>query len=230
MTDPTKPEDFKIDWKGVQFNDIEYGFFLISLYIDLIERNYSELIKTEKERIDANFEKDLTGNTEEDRWVHSTISSLYYLLDDGITPRFLAASAHIAIWGAYESAVHEIATYYAKNRGISLRLSDLKGSFVERAKRYFGSVLHFPLHPDGTDWPQLERLADLRHILAHANGRIQDVNDWAKAEKWISTTKGIQIVEDEYVVITFEFVRETYKFIEKLLFDLINRAPEDRNC
>jgi len=38
-------------------------------------------------------------------------------------------------------------------------MDHLRGNYLERARRYHDDVLKFDLHPVGTDWQRLERLA-----------------------------------------------------------------------
>jgi len=206
----------KID---LRFVEVGYELMIASEYVKLLEANLPRIHEAEKKRVWV----DLDPDDEADR---SVAHHLQDRLDEGVTTRFLTAAAIVATWAIYESTVQKMADHIRHAKEIGLKMSHLRGSFLQRARRYFDDVLKFDLHPVTTDWPRLEHVADLRHVLAHANGRLWDVpvDDLRRVELWLKSTAGVSVVDDEYVVVSLGFARETHDFIEALLRDLVDRV------
>src|SRR5207245_8307274 len=206
----------------LRFVEVGYELMMLSQYVGLLEANLPAIIEGEKKRIwselDPGEDADRdTGNHLEDR------------LKEGVSTRFLASAAIMATWAIYEATVERMADYIREAKKISLKMNHLRGNYLERARRYHDDVLKFDLHPVGTDWQRLERLAELRHILAHANGRLWDVSadTLRRVDPWLKSTPGLTIVDDEYLVVQLDFARETLKFVEVLLRDLVKRVRNE---
>lgn len=212
--------NFKLSAEDFLFSEFDIEMMSLGLYVELLEQHIPRLITAEKERIWSNYDM----HDDEQRQVGSYLESQ---LENGITTRFFSAAALMATWAIYEACVTAVASKLAEKQNVELRMSQLKRTFIKRARVYFEYVLRFPLHGDGCDWERLERIADIRHILAHANGHIQDVQEdlLNRVNKWARSDPGITITDgDEYVLVSFGFVRESLVVIRNLLHDLIHRA------
>jgi hypothetical protein len=208
----------KID---LTFADIPHELMLLKEYIELLENHLPALVQAEKGRIWA----EATNSEDPDVPSSYVASHLEALLDDGITTRFLTGSAFIAVWAIYEASVRRFAEHLAKRQGAK-RMPGRNGSFVQRAKRYFGQDLRFPLHDPATDWERLEKLAKIRHALAHANGRLEDVQNQADVKLLRTMVKsglGLSLVDD-YLVLSLPFVRESLDFVDGLITALQERV------
>jgi hypothetical protein len=194
------------DRLDLRFAEIPYELLILSEYIKLVERNLPTIVEAEKPRIWQGLDRD----------------------DPGERTRFLTASCLIAVWALYEAAVSQLAAYVRHHREASLTLSDLRGGFLERARKYFDDVLRFDLHPVDTDWRRLGTIAALRHALAHANGRLDDIKPPGREriEEYVRDDQRLSI-EEEYVIVSLEFVRDAHAFIDTLLHDLIERVKDE---
>jgi len=92
-----------------------------------------------------------------------------------VLPRYLRGSFLVALWAVYEAAIGDIADHLRARAGVALRLSDFRGDFLERARKYFEHVLHRDLMPDKSTAEALGRLLLLRNAFAHANGRLDAI-------------------------------------------------------
>ncbi|SRR6266571_1732866 len=205
----------------LRFTEVGYELMVLAQYITLLEANLPTVVDAEKRRVWV----DLDPDDDADRQIGHHLEDR---LDQGVTTRFLAGAAMIATWAIYEATVSQMADYVRDQKEVSLRMSRLKGDFLERARTYYDDVLKFDLHPLGTDWTRLQRLAELRHLIAHANGRLWDVpgEDRKRLESWIKSTAGLSIVGDEYVVVSLDFVRQSHTFVDGLLKDLVDRVRD----
>ncbi len=189
-------------------------------FIQILEVELPRVIEEERKRI----WQDVKAGDEQ-REHNAEIAE--YQLDEGLTTRLLTGTALIATWATYESVVKRSAKQIQQSKKLRLRLRDIKGSFPESARTYFEDVLQFDLHPPGTDWNRLSVLYGLRNALAHANGQLEDVpeHDRKKVEEWVTSLQGLKIA-DGYLIISIEFVRSAFNFLNELLSHLGTRMDQ----
>src|SRR3989442_1351355 len=125
----------------------------------------------------------------------------------------------------YEAGVTSIARYIRDKRGAGRTLNDLRGDFLDRARRYFTDVLQFPLHAPTTDWDVLRKITGIRHAFAHANGRVSDLNQdlRSKVESWCKTDPNLRL-EDECLIADTAFGKQALALVQGLIKDLIART------
>jgi len=203
----------------LRFVEVGYELMILSEYVKLLDANLPAIIEAEKKKIWI----DLDRGEDVDR---STGHHLEDRLTEGVSTRFLTGAVIMATWAIYEATVERMADYVRDAKKVSLKMNHLRGSFLQRARRYHDDVLKFELHSTGADWQRLERLAELRHVLAHANGRLWDVpaDDLRRMDPWLKNTPGLTIVDDEYLVVSLDFAREALEFVDGLLRDLVDRV------
>jgi hypothetical protein len=206
----------------LRFVDIGYERMMLQRYAELIGAHLTTIQENEIQRIwestDRSDEADVSNADHFEEKIRS-----------GITTRFLTAAVVIATWALYESSVEEIAEYGKNARGLRLRISAIRGTFLERARTYFDEVLRFPLHDPSVDWQRLEDLAYLRNFLAHGNGDTRNLvpNRRNEFDKWLGRTSGVAVVDDYYLVTSPQFVKDVLIFMNWLLDDLTTRAAAE---
>lgn len=208
----------RIDFR---FHDVEDDLWMLSEYLKMLEKGLPGLLAGEGDRIRADVESEV------DPEVADTIRSyLEQRVEEGATVRFLTGSALVAVWASYEAGIGSVARYIAQQKQLSLAMSDLRGDFLTRARRYFDAILAFPLHPPDTDWDHLRRLATLRHAIAHANGTIDQLDSGSAKiiEQWAAERPDGLGIADGSVVISLLFAQAAHRLLEGLLGDLIRRA------
>lgn len=210
----------KID---MRFVDAAYELMILAEYLKLLEAETPEIIERGKDRIR------LTEHDTDDEVNYSIISHLEYRLEEGIMTRFLPASVVTASWAIYEAAVKEVAEWLRTEKQIPAmddKSLKLRGGMLKRARKYYTDFLNLELHPAGTDWGRLEHIAELRHVLAHANGALRDVRDKVDRDRLrsqIRATPGLTI-EDGYILVSLTFASDSRQFIDGLLRELVERV------
>ena len=101
----------------------------------------------------------------------------------------------------------------------SLSMNDLKGGLLEKAKKYYKHILKFDLYVNENkeDWDRIVMLSELRHAVAHENGRIEmlkgknakKILGWEKQKIGLSIRYGYVIIEEQLAENLFESVRST---------------------
>ena len=142
---------------------------------------------------------------------------------DVVLPRVLRNPFLVSLFAVYETAVVEVAELIKKRQNVRISLSDLKGDFLERAKKYYGDVLQFELSRSNKSWERLSLLSDLRNSIAHTNGRV-DMIAGGKRKK-ILNSKGVDRWFG-FVVVDEAFLRETYALVKDDIEALVNRYEE----
>lgn len=187
----------------------------LEAYIQILEVELPRVREEERKRI---WQAVKPGDEQQEHYAEIAD----YQLDEGITTRLLTGTALIAIWATYEAVVRRNAKRIQESRRLRLKIG--RGPFPESARMYFEDVLQCDLHPQGTDWDRLNVIYGLRNALAHANGQLEDVPEQKrkKVEEWARTFQGLKIA-DGYLIVSVEFVRGAFNFINELLCDLGTR-------
>lgn len=205
----------------LRFVTLSLELLILEEYLDILDNQLPDLMERERKKI----WKDVDSKNKYDE--DAALFRQHYL-DEGISIRFLTAAALIGIWAEYEASVTKLADYLRAARGLKMHISHLRGTFLEAAKRYFDDVLRFPLHPSGTDWDRLKTIAAVRHVLAHANGRLADVDSGKRKVIEELVSKGDSLIlREDYLIVSRRYAREALQFVTGLLNDLSTRVEHE---
>ena len=144
---------------------------------------------------------------------------------DIVLPRILRYSFLVSLYAVYESTVTEVADLMRKRVGQKISLYDIRGSdFARRADKYYNHILQFQLSRDSQIWERVIVLSGLRNAIAHTNGRMDRLNKRARERirKWETKLTGIEC-DTGYVIVSEDFLKETFTLVKGDLEDLIVR-------
>ena len=146
-----------------------------------------------------------------------------YLIET-LLPRFFRGSFLVAFYAVYESGVIEIARLIQRKQSQSISMDDLKGDFLNRAKKYFKHVLNFDLYVKDNEWEKVNILSELRNAFAHANGRMEMLKQKSRENitNWERQKKGI-ITDSGFIVCDAKIVSDIYQVVGSSLEDLVDR-------
>jgi hypothetical protein len=197
---------------------------LLRQHIVLMQREHDMIVESEVTALWKSVEA--ITDDEGRQFAGSDAMHLESRLREGVTTRYLGLSAVVAIWANYEAGVKEAAAYFAKRREVALTISDLRGSFVQQADRYFSDVLKFDLHPAETDPARLKEFSTIRNAVAHTNGRLSDLREGDRTflQQLAKRKPGVRIEEDDWLVVSFDYVLEMFEFVDALLTNLFERV------
>ncbi|HEV7746978.1 MAG TPA: hypothetical protein VGO56_18415 [Pyrinomonadaceae bacterium] len=186
----------------------------LEAYIETLEIELPSLIEKERNRLRQGL------NAEDEQALHYT-EIAEFQLDDGITTRLITGSTLIATWATFESGVQRAAR----------NLEQPKDKFLDTSVKLFARL--------GIQHPkEIEDFYAIRNTLVHANGRVEDIGldipdedqrqkKRLKIEQLANSRTGMKISHDGYLVVSIEFVRATFRFIEPLLMDLATRTDKE---
>ena len=198
-------------------------------HLKLIESQIVHIQKTEHHKARTSIrEKRL--HPDEPEW-HIAWQEYHVRVDP--LPRIYRGPFLVALYAVYESIVTEIARLIQGKQSQRIGINDLKGGFLERAKKYYKCLLQFDLYSEEKVWQDVKMLFEIRNVFAHANGRLDMLNEksrenmiiWEKQKLGISTWSGYIMCDKKLVARLFSEVRGS-------LEDLINRYKrwDDQNA
>ena len=219
-------ENNKMDTETLDFRliEVESELFALDYHLNLIEEQIRN--KEAWERMLSQKKIKKLGLTYDDPEYHWEQQELDYLTEITL-PRLFRGPFLISLYAVYESSVIEIAALIQKKKGIQKSIKDVKGNFLERAKKYYNDVIQFQLFSGNEAWQKINMIFEIRNAIAHTNGRIEMLNEktrnkiikWEKQKKGIYSTSGYLVVEEI-------FLRDTLSLISESLNDLAQRYKE----
>ena len=179
------------------------------------DKLYREIEEIDKRYKCANFILELSAEKEIARKNHE------WRIDD--LSLFFRGPFLVSLYAVYESVVIEIADLIRDKQ--SQQINDLKGNFLDRAKKYY-KHMQFKLYSNDRAWQRIKMLSDLRNAFAHANGRVDRLksNLKKKIECWDQQQNiGISITPFDHVKCEADIVADIFGAVRDSLEDLIKR-------
>ena len=202
-----------------------FAFSLFRAYQEL--RTLEEHLKLIEEQISRSrrnaqceLEVNTRGLSHNDWSEYNLLRREYEYHVNCFLPRALRGPFLVTLFSVYESAVREVADL---TRGQKIPPGDIRGDFLEWAKKYYKEHIPFELSGDNERWMRLRILYDLRNAIAHANGRLEMIVE-KKGEK-ILKQEGVK-KEFDFIVVSRTFLRETFTMVKEELKDLLVRHRE----
>ena len=212
----------EIDFSESDFRLLDASIELDALeeHLQLIERQMEYIERTERNKTETYIRKeDLCPDDPE--W-HIAWQKYDYRIDQ--LPRFFRGTFLVVLYAAYESIVTEIARLIQDKQSQKKKINDLKGDFSERAKKYYKHILKFDLYSKEKVWQQVKMLSTLRNAFAHANGRLDMLNEKTRnsIQNWAQQKRGIS-TDDGYIICEANTVADIFGAVRDSLEDLIER-------
>lgn len=204
--------------------EIDSELFALDYHLKLIESQIKNKKAFERMLLQKRINKrGLTNHDLDWKIEHYEVDRL----TDFLLPRFFRSPFLVSLYAVYESGVTEVAALIKKRKRLSISINDLRGDFLERAKKYFKDVIDFPLYSDNKAWQRINMFVEIRHAIAHANGRIEMLksNTKKKLKSWEKQNIGISLM-DGYIIFEERFLRETLSLVSASLNDLVERYKE----
>ena len=144
-----------------------------------------------------------------------------------LLPRVFWGAFMVALYAAFETGVTEIAILLQKLQRQEIGINDLRGDFLERASKYYKHILRFELCSDNEAWQSIKMLAELRHAIAHVNGRLDMLNEKSrrKITAWEKQSIGITFY-DNYLLFDSVITNKLLSKVQLTLESLIERYKE----
>ena len=201
-----------------------YDFRLIGIVVELgILQEQLRFIEEQMERGKERAQQELAPDTPSDDESDWDMRRQQYEYEiEVILPRTLRNPFLVSMFSVYEAAATEIAALIQKKQGRQIGLNDLRGDFLDRAKKFYKDA-QFKLSTNNDRWKRLQILSNLRNVIAHTNGRLEMVAK--ERRRKIRRYEGAN-GDYNYLVVSGDFLRETFAVVKDELEDLVARYRE----
>jgi len=208
------PDKFITQW--------EEEFMLLDEYLKYIEDSIDSVLEKIEKKILCEAE-----------YIDEQISYVSIRPENAqeIFKRFLYNNNFLSLWAAYETGLKEISRYLSSGND-KFKDYDEFLSCYKRGKRDFVTVFYKYFEeiykvgkpsPSLFDQSHLGHLYCLRNIIAHGNGRINDIDvsskkrkdEYKRLKEWIKSQPGITIEEYGWICLSGEFCRETCDYLSR---------------
>src|SRR5271169_130595 len=151
----------------LRFADVLYELSAAEQYIASFERQLPLLVKQERDNLIARINSEGLDNNDGETTLYQ---QEFYDLTENVLPRFFRGTIIVTVWAIFEAGVIDVAKQLKSEQNKTLDIDDLKGDFLERAKKYFRHILNLPLNDSSKEWQHIKMLLVLRNAIAHCNG------------------------------------------------------------
>lgn len=208
----------------IRLLDISMELDALELHLKYAEEQITHIERTEKDRYET-LAKIQRSEMDDFEW--QELRDEYTRRVEYLVPSFFRVPYLVVLYAVYESAIIEIACLLQEKQSQQLSIDDLRGDLLARANKYFTHVLKFQLCPDSKAWNKIILLSDLRHAIAHANGRIEMLNQTSRKKITNLAKKNMGIdIWNGHIMITKSLVEELLSNVRTSLDDLVNRYKE----
>lgn len=216
-----------IDWPTR--SAIEFQFYAINQHLDFLSRSMKQEMEYLKDRA-STFVKEMDINDEE------LECSIYHsLLQDGYSPLHdefpLAINAFeqiqwrsnfLVLYSLFEYVLNEICYVIEKKSSLNLKLKDIHGTGIERARDYLVKVARVEKPFKSKHWQRAKLLSDIRNKIVHSNGEIDErmisnlKEDMDKKIIKLNTYVELNITEQKKkeILLSYEFVKKSVEELQ----------------
>lgn len=145
---------------------------LLKELIENIERSLKEELNSFEKRI----EKKALAYSEEQRNEYFEYMSDDYWKYKDEHPQIARQSFFLQAYFSFEHLLNEICTYYMRKKDLPLKLTDIKGQGLERAKIYISKVIGVSEPFINPIWNQIQFYNTVRNVYVHNAGEFDETN------------------------------------------------------
>lgn len=211
----------RIDFRYVE---VDHDLWALRHVLDVLEPTIARLGRDyEEQTLEALRQKDWDSDEVE---VNLAWQEIRDMQEFGL-PRFLRGPYALSLWACFESAVILVADTVRGEVGASSALrDDRRGSFPNRARAYFETVLGLPLELDTERFDRLVDHYQVRNALAHANGLKEGMSEeeWEALKHTISHHHLGMDVSKGAVVLSSDYLVRAHDDVDGSITDLVARA------
>jgi regulator of replication initiation timing len=206
-----------------RFVDLDFELSSLEKHRQILEEQLTFVKEQERVRLRARLmSPELEMENAERQLAHEEVN----VLVEEMLPRFFRGPYLVALWALFESGVIEIADYLAKAKQLLLRLRDIRGRDPkDQWNKYYTQIAGYPLDFTDPTWKRLEELRQVRHVLVHANGRLDLAEESArrKLNKWCGENRGLS-AHFNLLIVSADYAQAAQTLVTETLSGLISRV------
>ncbi len=135
-------------------------------------------------------------------------------------PNIQRGSLLMSIFTILEHGLNNLCNALKKNKDLKLKIDDMHGSSINRARLYLSKVAHLNLVSTEDSWSKLKDIQKIRNIFAHRAGELKPGKDDDKIRKIIKHSPHLAI-KDNTIFIKKTFLPHFLKIINEFFSALL---------
>lgn len=180
-------------------------------------RELETKFEEDKEHLEKRFAeitKELSA--EEESEISDYLSDEYYVIEE-IHIGMFRKSTLVSLYSFLENSMSVLCNYVQVRESYRLKLDDLKGRGIERARRYLEKVADINFDSLNDEWGKLKNLNRVRNCIVHADGHVDQSET---LENIVTSTSGLSL-KDDLIKVERKYVDDITMVIKKFLDELI---------
>lgn len=142
-------------------------------------------------------------------------------------PHLLRSSLFLSNYSLFEDSLNRLCHIIEVSSRSRLRLKDLRGSGVIRARLFLDRIAELTFDEEGELWADVNRLRLLRNCLAHQSGELGEVG--GDLDLLVEKHPALTMDEAGHIVLEAEFGPWAYSRLESFLLKVARYADSARN-
>lgn len=194
-------------------------------YLKVLEKSLYYHQQQYPKRIKAKLKEE--GSEYNDLELDFAFQKIDAIVED-IFPRTFRNSFIVVLWATFESTIKEVANYLYKNTETKLKMSDIRGNFLERVEKYFDYVVNVSLKLSQEARLKLKNLYTLRNVIVHGNGVLENLEQKTqnKLQEWEKQFGEFEIKSGK-IIFKKEYLKESYDLVNEITSELIKRVKKE---
>jgi hypothetical protein len=184
--------------------------------------HYSEMVETflasEAAALEARVVAGMNEHPPSDRqdYFEAFLDDILEVSED--LPSLLRFSLVTALDSAVEQLLVCSCQSYAKLMGLTLAQGDIRGSTLERTRRYLKEIVRVPFPDHTQDWVHILRFRDLRNAIVHRDGTVDAAGQ--PLRQWLLTQPGITLKGGHTIALAASFIGHAIAVCNSFSHDL----------
>src|ERR1700682_1451423 len=148
-----------------------------------------------------------------------------------VFPQYHRRASFLMLFAMFEDDLNELCRSVAAERKLTRPLEKTRGRGIERAKAWLAKVAQLDLGPIDKEWKKITQFRDLRNVLIHAAGFLEQGNPQHESVRTFTHVKSSGLQSRRYarteVILTSEFlpmVLDTFEAFYKSLVQITQQV------
>ena len=189
-------------------------------------RKLEDVLRNELEKFNLRVEEETSKLPEHQKEeFYNFCSGEYWQLTE-VFPHIFRSSLFVTCYSFFEHELNELCGYFHKHQSCPIKINDLKGDGIFRAKIYLKKVVGIEFPDQSTSWEDIVDYNKIRNIIVHNNGKLDDSQKSKRIEEFIKKKSSIKLNNLKFIKFNDNFSLEIISTIKEFLDELIKVIPK----
>lgn len=124
----------------------------------------------------------------------------------------------VSLYSFLESTMSSLCDALRREKRIDLEICDLRDQGINRNRLFLEKVCKIDFPGATNEWQEIKKFSRVRNCIVHAEGNIHRAKDKSKIKHIIErNSKHLSLENDEYIVVSHEYIEAALNWIEDFL-------------